>query len=91
MGLKNLIILGGQIESISIEGEIELWKNVQKKEMKKNNSEIINIIILNFNILIMNKECIPWKVLSRTISRNQKIIEDVRMNIFEIIIKKLFK
>lgn len=90
-GLKNLIIFGGQIKLISIDGEIELWKNVQKNEIKKNNSEIINIIILNFIIEIIYKECIPWNVLSRIISRNH-IIEDIVNNIiFNIIINKLFK
>lgn len=90
-GLKNLIIEGGQEKLISIEGEIELWKKVQKNEIKKNNSEIMNIIILNFIIEITDNECIPWNVLSRIISRNH--IRDTKINIIKLIIIniKLFK
>ena len=42
IGLKNLIFFGGYDISISIFGEIDERKNVQKNEIKNINSEIIN-------------------------------------------------
>lgn len=44
-GLKGWTPLGGQFMPSSIVGESLLWKNPQKKEMKKKTSEIINKII----------------------------------------------
>jgi hypothetical protein len=62
-----------------------------KNEIKKNNSEIINIIILNFSIDKIYKECIPCKVLSRTVSRNHIKEDEIRMDIFNIINIKLLE
>lgn len=45
MGLNGKIPLGGQFIPSSIVGERLLWKNPQKKEIKKNTSETINRII----------------------------------------------
>lgn len=46
-GLKNKIFFGGQFKPNSIDGANELCKKFQKKEINKNISEIINIIILS--------------------------------------------
>jgi hypothetical protein len=51
--------LGGQIKPISMEGERELWKKAQKKEMKKNTSEVINKIIPHRIFFETLKECHP--------------------------------
>lgn len=66
--------MGGQILPISILGDRDIWKNLQKNEKKKKISEIINKIIPNrikFETFIV---CIPWKVLSRITSRHHWII-----------------
>ena len=72
-GLKKLIFLGGQFKPSSIEGDSELWRKFQKKEINKNISEIINKIILNLIKFIIKKLCLPWNVLSRIISRHHNI------------------
>lgn len=59
MGLKVLIPFGGQIIPNSIVGAKLLWKNAQKKEMKKNTSEIMNRIIPNFNPSVTLIVCLP--------------------------------
>lgn len=69
-GLNDIIELGGQFLPISILGERDMWKNIQKKEKKKKISEVINKIIpirINFETF---KVWHPWKVLSRVISRH---------------------
>ena len=71
---------------------VDLWKNVQtKKEIKKNNSEIINMIVLNFNIILIQNVWYPINVLSRIISRNRKILIIIKLiniiNIMEINLK----
>ena len=85
IGLKNLIFFGGYDISISIFGEIDEWKNVQKNEIKNINSDKINKIILNFKKLVINIVCIPWNVLSRIISRNHNIIIKIELIKFKII------
>lgn len=40
--------MGGHIKPNSKEGDKLEWKNLQKKEMKKNTSDVINKIIPNF-------------------------------------------
>jgi len=72
-GLKKSIFLGGQFKPNSIEGDNELWRKFQKNEINKNISEIINKIILNLIKFIIKKLCLPWKVLSRIISRHHNI------------------
>lgn len=44
-GLNGLIPLGGQFIPSSIDGDNLEWKNLQKKEIKKNTSDVINRII----------------------------------------------
>jgi len=51
-------------------GERLLWKNAQKKEIKKNTSETINKIIPQRNPIVTGNVCNPWKVPSREISRH---------------------
>lgn len=51
--------MGGQVAPISILGERLLWKNAQKKEIKKKISEIMNKIIPHRNPFVTNKVCLP--------------------------------
>lgn len=69
-GSKILIPVGGQINPISITGANLEWKNVQKNEIKKNTSDVINKIIPHFNPITTCLEWNPWNVLSREISRH---------------------
>ena len=68
---------------ISILGERDIWKNVQKKEKKNKISDTINKIIPNriniVTLIVWN----PWKVLSRITSRHH-------CNRIKIIIKNLY-
>jgi len=70
-GLNTIIPWGGQLDPISTLGAKLEWKNAQKKDTKKNTSEVIKRIIPirrpSSTILVWN----PWKVLSREISRHQ--------------------
>lgn len=80
-GLKMLIPTGGQINPNSITGESLLWKNDQKKEIKKNTSDVIKRIIPNFKPIKTWEVCIPWNVPSREISRHHwYIVSKVRIN-----------
>ena len=69
---------------ISILGERDIWKNVQKKEKINKISDTINKIIPNriniVTLIVWN----PWKVLSRITSRHH-------CNRIKIIIKNLYK
>ena len=47
---------------------------------KKNNSEIINIIILNFNIIFKIIVWFPKNILSRIISRNHNVLIKITFN-----------
>ncbi len=69
-GLNGIIPLGGQIIPISTAGLNLLWKNPQKKEIKKKISEIINKIIPHRKPIVTLIVCNPWKVPSRVISRH---------------------
>ena len=51
-GLKGIIPIGGHIDPNSMAGERLLWKKAQKKEIKKNTSEIINKIIPHRNPIV---------------------------------------
>jgi len=76
-----LIPTGGQFIPNSIAGDKLLWKNPQKKEIKKNTSETINKIIPHFRPLTTFRECNPWKVPSREISRHHwYIVNNVIIN-----------
>lgn len=56
-GSKILIPFGGQLRPNSNVGVNLEWKNLQKKEIKKKISEVINKIILHFS---PSKTCIVW-------------------------------
>lgn len=86
-GSKALIPIGGHFIPNSIIWVSLIWKNLQKNEIKKNTSEIINKIIPIFIFKNTFLECKPWKVLSRVISRHHwNIINNVI-----IIAKKLIE
>jgi myosin-crossreactive antigen len=65
IGLKDMIDRGGHACPNSTVGEILLWKNAQKNEMKKNTSDEINNTIPVFNPFITRFEWCPWFVDSR--------------------------
>lgn len=69
-GLKVIILVGGHNNPNSIVGVNLEWKKDQKKEKKKNTSEIINKIIPNFNPVNTCWVWCPWKDLSRVTSRH---------------------
>jgi len=56
IGLNELIATGGQCCPNSMFGEILLWKNPQKNEIKKNTSDVINKIIPVFSPFITKNE-----------------------------------
>lgn len=70
IGLNGIIDCGGHDWPSSIVGEILLWKNAQKNEMKKNTSDVMNKIIPVFSPFITMFEWFPWLVDSRWISRH---------------------
>lgn len=69
-GLKGTTPIGGQPIPNSTLGDNLLWKNLQKKEIKKKISEIINKIIPHLRPFITETVCKPWKEPSRVISRH---------------------
>jgi hypothetical protein len=70
IGLKVWIPFGGHNIPNSIVGDNLLWKNPQKKEIKKKTSEVINKIIPHRRPIVTVYVCNPWKVPSRVISRH---------------------
>lgn len=96
IGLNLLIPLHGQFCPIKISGDKDAWKNAQKKDKKKNTSDVINSIIPIFNPLITSLVCRFSNVDSRIISRHQKNaivdiktiliknISDLELNIFAV-------
>lgn len=72
IGLNELIEIGGQCWPSSILGEMLLWKNPQKKEIKKNTSDVINKNIPVFSPFITKYGCIPCMEASRWISRHHE-------------------
>lgn len=58
-GLNGKIFIGGHIVPNSIVGERLLWKNAQKKEIKKNTSETINKIMPHRNPIVTVYVCNP--------------------------------
>src|SRR5437868_10926748 len=66
IGLKELILLGGQFNPISIFGEILEWKYAQKNEKKNITSEVMNRIIPIFSPLEIDKKWAPCLVVSFT-------------------------
>lgn len=53
IGSKDKINMGGQVNPNSNVGDRLEWKNLQKNEINRKISEIINKIIPNFNPLII--------------------------------------
>jgi len=72
IGLNEVIDVGGQCWPNSILGEMLLWKNAQKKEMKKNTSDVINRIMPVFRPFITKCGCIPCMEDSRWMSRHHE-------------------
>jgi len=72
MGLKGIIIWGGQIWPNSKLGEILLWKKAQKKEAKNKTSETINNNIPACKPTVTCKLWLPWAILSAKTSRHQQ-------------------
>jgi hypothetical protein len=70
IGLKELMDKGGHIWPSSTVGEILLWKNAQKKDTKKNTSEMMNSTMPVFRPFITISEWFPWEVDSRWMSRH---------------------
>lgn len=93
-GLNVLIPVGGHLNPNSMIWVNLKWKKLQKNEIKKSTSEIINKIIPIFIPLNTLKECHPCNVLSRIISRhhwyiiNNKII-NVKITIIDLLLKFL--
>jgi hypothetical protein len=82
--------MGGHIIPISILGDKLLWKKAQKKEIKKNTSEIINKIIPQRRPFETKIVCLPCIVPSRQISRHHWYIVK-RVIIYPIINKFMLK
>ena len=72
MGLKGWIERGGHLCPNSIVGEMLLWKKAQKKEAKKNTSDVIKRIIPVLSPFITKSEWFPWAVASRWMSRHHE-------------------
>lgn len=70
--MNEKIIVGGQILPISCVGDKLEWKNDQKNDRKKKISDVIKRIIPSFSPTTTFKVWLPWKVLSRTISRHHR-------------------
>jgi len=87
IGLKEVIEFGGQVCPNSKVGEILLWKNAQKKEIKNSTSEAMNRIIPVFRPFITMGEWDPCVFLSRWISRHHvkaiiiTMASDIRINV----------
>lgn len=96
IGLNLLIPLQGHFCPIKMSGDKEEWKNAQKKDKKKNTSDVIKSIIPNFNPIITSFVCIPSNVDSRTISRHQlneiniKINKFIKFNKFDLVELNVF-
>lgn len=72
-GLRVLIPEGGHISPLSSKGFNLLWKNVQKKALKKSTSEKIKRIIPSFSPFWTYNLWAPWKALSRLTSRHHRL------------------
>jgi hypothetical protein len=72
MGLKDIIDIGGHVCPNSTVGEILLWKNAQKKEVKNSTSDAMNKIIPVFRPFITRSEWFPWEDDSRWTSRHHR-------------------
>lgn len=72
MGLKDIIIKGGHSWPSSMVGEILLWKNAQKKDIKNSTSEIIKRTIPILRPFMTASGCMPCHDLSRWTSRHQE-------------------
>jgi len=72
IGLNTLIPFGGHWDPNSTLGAKLEWKNAQKKDKKKNTSDVINRIIPHRNPISTIFVWCPWNLLSREISRHHK-------------------
>ena len=70
IGLNGFIFFGGHDSPISISILVVRCENIQKNDKKNITSDIMNIIIPNFMLLITLFECVPWNDASRVISRH---------------------
>ena len=92
IGLKERIDIGGHVCPSSMVGEMLLWKNAQKKEIKKKISDVINKIIPVFRPFMTKVVWFPWEALSRWISRHQNkavkniIIKDILINFIDTLL-----
>lgn len=84
IGLKILIPIGGHISPNSMFGEILEWKNAQKNLINSIISEQMNIIILDFNNLIIFNVWFPWNDDSRFKSRHHIIEFKNKLNTIKI-------
>jgi hypothetical protein len=73
IGLKELIWYGGHVCPSSRVGEILLWKNAQKNDVKNRTSDIMNNTIPVFNPFDTKVVWFPWIVASRWTSRHHAI------------------
>ena len=81
LGLSFSIPTGGRTEPNSTLGEREEWKKAQKKEMKRNNSEMMNKMTPIRIPFLTKRVCCPRKQPSLTTSRAQKRkVERVKRN-----------
>ena len=69
-GLNGEIPLGGQFIPNSVVGDNLLWKNLQKNEIKKNTSDVINKIIPHRRPIVTVIVWCPCIVPSRAMSRH---------------------
>lgn len=72
LGLRVEIPIGGIVEPSSRLGERDEWKKAQKKEIKRNNSDIMNKITPNLIPFLTRTVCNPRKEPSLTTSRDQR-------------------
>jgi len=71
-GFNTIILTGGQIKPIKIDGDKLAWKKAQKKPAKNRTSDPINNIKPNFKPFWTTKVWLPWYVDSLTTSLHHK-------------------
>lgn len=71
-GSNGVTPFGGHICPISTEGEMLLWKNLQKKDEKNKISDAMNSTIPVFSPFVTSLKCSPCMSDSRVMSRHQQ-------------------